>query len=51
MTEKDYLKKIFVKNDRKMNKKDTTKEERKALKKINKKILELLEEKECNYEN
>lgn len=51
MTEKDYLKKIFVKNDRKLNRKDTTKEERKALIKINKAILEILEKELENYEN
>lgn len=41
---KELIKKLFVKNDKKANDKKTTKEDRKTLIAINKKLLELLEE-------
>ena len=40
---KEIIKKMFLKNDRKINDKKTSKEDRKTLIEINKKLLELLE--------
>ena len=40
---KEIIKKMFLKNDRKINDNKTSKEDRKTLIEINKKLLELLE--------
>ena len=40
---KEIIKKMFLKNDRKINDKKTSKIDRKTLIEINKKLLELLE--------